>query len=729
MLVLVSNRLPVTFHREGSALHARSSLGGVATGLASVAEEKETVWVGWPGPLPPRDRKAARRILAADYHCRAVDLPSAVAHRYYAGFSNGTLWPLFHSFASHARYAHEDWEAYRTANELFAEAVLEVAGPKDTIWIHDYQLLLLPKLLRARRPSARIGFFLHIPFPPYDTLRVLPWHRELLEGMLGADLVGFHTFDYAQAFLSNVRRVLGLDNEIGQLFVGARAVQVDVFPMGIDAERFERAATLPEVRAEVARVRRSVHDSRVVLSLSRLDYTKGIPEELAAIETFFERHPDWRDRVTFVLIVVPSRERVETYAALKREIDETVGRINSRFGHLDWMPVRYVYHALPFEELLGLYAAADVLLAVPLRDGMNLVAKEYLAAHPDDAGVLVLSEMAGASRELLEALRVNPNHREEVAEAIHRALTLEPDDRARRSRALRARVREYDLKRWSHHFLARLEDAVAASDRLAVRLVTPKVAKALADAYAAAERRLLILDYDGTLVPFASDPASVGPSPRVRNLLDRLAASPRNTVLVMSGRRKEDLEKWLDPQQVLLVAEHGAWFRRKTGVPWERVISQDDAWKERVRPILAGFVDRIPGSRIEEKEYGLVWHYRRADQATAHEAAKELVDALTNLTANQDLHVLLGGRSVEVKSTRAGKGTFYGQRLAGAPWNFTFAAGDDATDEGLFAALPPDGVSVRVGLAASAARFNVESVDGLLVLLEEFARKDEPAPA
>ncbi len=717
-MILVSNRLPVTVvHRRGQIAFERSP-GGLAVGLEAFYREHEARWVGWPGDIADADRRRVSRRLRADFSCYPVFLPRETARRYYANFSNRTLWPLFHSFPNFARYDAADWEAYRRANRLIAKQVISLAKPDEVIWVHDYHLMLVPDLVRKARPDAKIGFFLHIPFPPYTDLRQMPWCREIVEALLRADLIGFHTFDDAQAFLSGVRRLLGLDNEIGQIVVGRRVVQVDVFPMGADFRRIVDGVRQGATKERVARLREDLRAPKLVFSLSRLDYTKGIPQALQGVATLLETHPEWRGRFVYHLVVVPSREIVDRYAEEKREIDRLCGEINSRYGTFDWTPIRYVYRYQDFDELLALYLAADVALITPLRDGMNLVAKEYLVAREDLHGVLVLSEMAGASRELHEALVVNPNSRTEIAEALRQALEMPEAEQVRRNRLMRARLEDYDVRRWAKHFLERLEEAVAQSRSLEVRLLTKADRETIVAAYAAAHRRLLLLDYDGTLAPFTADPAMARPSARALEILKGLSSVPSNRLVLISGRRKQDLASWFEGLRMTLVGENGAWVRAPGPGEWQATTPLDTRWMDRVRPILQRFVNRIPGSSIEEKDTALAWHYRRVDLNTGALAARELVDTLSNLTANLELVVLSGNRVVEVRSSRVSKGTFYLTQLSDEAWDFILAIGDDWTDESLFSVLPPSSHSIRIGLTASTARFNVESVEDALQLLE-----------
>ena len=720
-MLLVSNRLPVTVsHRKGRLTLERSA-GGLAAGLEAFYREHHARWVGWPGDIADPDRGRVRRRLESEFGCHPVFLSREMARRYYAGFSNRVLWPLFHSFPNYARYDAADWEAYQRANRRFAEEIVSLSRPGEVVWIHDYHLMLLPNYLREARPDTKIGFFLHIPFPPYTDLRQMPWCREIVEALLGADLIGFHTYDDAQAFLGSVRRLLGLDNEIGQLIVGHRGVQVDVFPIGADVRRFTAAVRDGKTMERVARIREGLHGSKLVFSLSRLDYTKGIPQAIRGIAAFLESHPEWRRRFAYHLVVVPSREIVDRYAEEKREIDRLCGEINSRYGAIDWTPIRYIYRFLDFKDLVAIYRAADVALITPLRDGMNLVAKEFLVTKEDLHGVLILSEMAGASRELHEALIVNPNSRSEIAAALHQALEMPEAEQQRRNRLMRSRLEDYDILAWADHFLERLEEAAAQSRSLAVRLVTPVDRDSIVAAYARAPRRLLLLDYDGTLAPFRADPGQAAPSPRVLDLLKALCEVPANRVVLISGRRKDDLVRWFDGLGITLVAENGAWVRTPQKGEWETTALVDTRWKERLRPILQRFTRRIPGSSIEEKDTALVWHYRRVDLNTGAMAARELIDTLSNLTANLELVVVSGNRVVEVRSSRVSKGTFFLTHLARENWDFILAIGDDWTDESLFSAIPREGVSIRVGLTGSTARFNVESLEDALSLLEKMA--------
>ncbi|NPA97303.1 MAG: hypothetical protein GXO32_06855 [Crenarchaeota archaeon] len=413
-IIIVSNRLPVRVSKSNNAISIQPSIGGLATGLKHIHEKNPCIWIGWPGISLEEVSWSERRYIEENLAERSlypVFLSSEDIENYYYGFCNSTIWPLFHYFPEKARFEERFWHAYQRVNELYLNAVLEVYRDGDIIWVHDYHLMLLPLLLRQKLGNdAPIGFFLHIPFPSSEVFKLMPWRLEILRGILGADLVGFHTYGYVRHFLSAVRRLLGFENKLGRIFIEDRVVLVDAFPMGIDFESFVSLLSDNEVRRKIEEYKLSFQGLKVILSVDRLDYTKGIPQRLLAYERFLSKYPEYIGKVVLVLLVSPSRIGVKEYAELKRCIDELVGRINGRFSTLDWSPILYVYKFTPLQDLLALYVVSDVALITPLYDGMNLVSKEYVAAKEGGDGVLILSEGAGASSELVEALIVNPNN-------------------------------------------------------------------------------------------------------------------------------------------------------------------------------------------------------------------------------------------------------------------------------------------------------------------------------
>ena len=706
--LIVSNRLPTKVLRTDDGLTFQPSEGGLATGLGSIYKQGDNVWIGWPGLFVQDATEEAyiRQALRAD-NMAPVFLTEAEIRDFYEGFSNSTLWPTFHYFSEFATYEPAHWAAYVAVNEKFCAAVLAQAGPEDTIWVQDYQLLLLPALLRRARPEASIGFFLHIPFPSHELLRVLPWRNELLLGMLGADLIGFHTFGYMRHFLSSVAHALGLPAQNGRVEIANRSVRVDAFPMGIDYERYAEAAASDEAKAHEARYREALRDTRVILSIDRLDYTKGIAQRLRAFDLLLQRYPEWRGQVSLIMLVVPSRDQVPQYASLKEEIDELTGRINAQYRTIDWNPILYFYRSLPLEELAALFRIAEVALVTPMRDGMNLVAKEYVASRLDQRGVLILSERAGAARELSDAIIINPTDMSQLAEAMHDALVMPEDEQIQRMSAMQALVKRYNVFAWTRLFLNQLAYTKMKQHTLATDMLTEEATTHLLADYHAAAERLLLLDYDGTLMPFHDNPQRAEPGQELRLLLRALTDLPRTRVVIISGRDRHTLEKWLGHLPVDFIAEHGVWLR-PAGGEWELYQTLRNDWMRELRPVLELYVARTAGSFIEEKDYSLVWHYRRADADLGEVRARELLSHLSFMTANTELQVMEGNKVLEIKAAGINKGNAAARWLAKYPADFILALGDDRTDEDTFRALPAEAYTVRVGTdARSLARFHI----------------------
>jgi len=725
-LLIVSNRLPVTAVVDGGVLDFRESAGGLVTGVGAYLDslsppgERERLWIGWPGAVPEAlETEASDRLLRE--HCASpVFIDDQTMTNFYEGFCNNTLWPLFHYFPGFATFEDRYWADYKRVNERFCDAVLRVVRPDDVVWVHDYHLLLLPRLLKERMPELSVGFFLHIPFPSYEVFRMLParWRGEILEGLLGADLIGFHTHEYAQYFLRCVLRILGHEHTLGRIYARDRLIDADAFPMGIDYDRYHGAAETEDIARRRAALRATVGDRKMIVSVDRLDYTKGILNRLEGYEHFLMTRPGWHKRVVLALVLVPSREGVDQYQRMKRKIDETIGMINGRYGSLDWTPISYQYTSLPFPDLVAFYAAGDVALVTPLRDGMNLVAKEYVATRVAPRGVLILSEMAGASRELGEAITVNPTTREEIAQALESALEMPADEQAKRIRAMQERLRKYNVRRWAEDFLERL-DAVREEQRA----FTSGVMRAehrndLVERYRTAGRRLLLLDYDGTLVPFVPRPEAARPSLELIRTLEQLSVHDRTDLVLVSGRPREVLDAWFAVPTINLVAEHGAWMKRAVGGQWRMMRPLRNEWKQQIMPILRRASDRLPGAFVEEKEYTLVWHYRQADPELGAVRAKELVESLVQFTANMDVVVAAGHRVVEVRDSAMSKAHAALEFLALGPYDLVLAIGDDATDEDMFRVLPKPAYTIRVGITGTHARFNLAGYEDVIRLLE-----------
>jgi trehalose 6-phosphate synthase/phosphatase len=588
--------------------------------------------------------------------------------------------------------------------------------------------MLLPRLLKRARPSLRIGFFLHTPFPSYDIIRCHPNREELLTGVLGADLVGFHTFGYLRHFRSAVLRVLDVETEMTAIRHDGHTSALGVFPIGISVRRFEEELRGPRFRDQRTATAAAHAGKRVILSVERLDYTKGIVRRLDAIELFLSRlSGQERDAVRFVFISVPTRTGVDEYRKLRETVEHQIGRINGRYATLNNSPIHFLHQSVGLPELCALYVRADVALVTPLVDGMNLVAKEFIACQGDGlfcaaaaapaadeecrAGVLVLSEFAGAAQELPDAVTVNPFDVPAVADAIAHALAMPANERRRRMIRMRDRVREYDAAAWAGDFVADLAARPPSHPPCANGVGDAR--RDLAAAIAGGKRVALFLDYDGTLREVVRDPAAAVPTPEVIALLERLCSPGLVDVTVVSGRRADDLSAFLGKVDALgLVAEHGAEVRTPGSREWQQLDHNlDFAWKDQVRQILQLYQRSTPGTHVEEKRTGLVWHYRRADPEFGKWKAKQLVDELSIVAANHPVEVRHGRKIVEVSSTHFNKGAAVLRLIADRQYDLILAAGDDTTDESMFALATQDAriVSVRIGDGETLARHRLPS--------------------
>jgi trehalose 6-phosphate synthase/phosphatase len=734
-LIVVSNRLPFTLRRAGETWRTDRSSGGLASALDPVLKRTGGLWLGWPGESPPAPDPARDETLrgwTSKHGYVPVELPADVARNFYEGYANQTLWPLFHNFPTNIEFDPAGWEAYVEASRRFRDAVLEVLLPGDLVWVHDYHLMLLPGLLREARPFAAVGFFLHIPFPASEVFRILPRREELLRGLLGADLLAFQTHADLQHFRASLLRICGIESRMDRVRGAGHSTRLEALPIGIAPDEFLRFIEKDRgTQQAYEEHRRRFAGLKILLAVDRLDYTKGIPHRLRTFQRLLRRAPRLRGKLVMVQVAVPSRERIPLYEELRHEVSELVGEINGEFGNPQWTPVVYMRRGISRPELVALYAAADVGWVTPLRDGMNLVAKEYVACQRRAEGVLLLSEFAGAAAEMGEAFLVNPYDEEGTAEVLEKILDLPAEDRRERMAALHRRVHRNTVFAWSERFVATLRDAAGEKARRVGEQPAPLPVPELADAFRRARHRVLFLDYDGTLVPFANTPREAHPSPALMSLMSRLGRLPGTATTLISGRPRADLEAWFGSTAGLwLVAEHGAIMRRPSAAEWELTRPRIPVeWKARVRPVLEHFVDRTPGSFIEEKDYALVFHYRMADPVFGEWLANELVSNLEELLAETELRAIRGQKSVEVRLVWANKGEMIARVESAYPAvDFRFAAGDDRTDEDLFERLPPDAWTVHVGEGISHARFCLSGPAEVLAVLEELAR-NAPRPS
>lgn len=718
-IVVVSYRLPFQIAQSGSKPHLIQNSGGLVSAMLALSEKmskenkdllsEKIVWIGKGDNSEEEYHNVGGK--NSRYHLVPVDIDNGTNEKYYGGFCNNLLWPLFHYFPSSAAFNESYFEAYVKAQQLFLEKLVAVVKPGDLVWIHDYQLLLLPGMLRAKKSECTIGFFLHIPFPSFELFRLLhrPWQEEILNGILGADLVGFHINDYAQYFLRAVTRTLGYEVGLNTATVDGRLVKVDAFPIGIDFDKFNDATKDKKVQNEMKKIKSNLSNQKLIFSVDRLDYTKGFLNRLEGYEYFLESFPEWREKVLFNMIVVPSRDMIGSYQEMKKEIDAMVGRINGKFGTIAWRPIVYQYKSISFEELVALYCYSEVALITPLRDGMNLVCKEFAACQTKNIGVLILSEMAGAAAELGEALLINPTDKIEVGNAINKALLLPTKERELRMALIRKRLKNYDVFSWANDYLNNIDIIKKEQEIRKVIVLDEAIGETIVNSYCDSFKRIIFMDYDGTLVPFSRFPELALPTERTIKLIQSLADDPQNKVVIISGRNKSFLEEVFGTLNVHLIAEHGA-FVKEPQKKWACEVDSDQSWKPAILPILQRYTNHCNGSFIEEKATSLAWHYRNAEIDIVSIRVKEMREELREVISNDTrLCIMEGMKVIEVRRAGYDKGFSALKYINDNTFDFILAVGDDKTDEDLFRVLPSFAFTLKVGLIPSLAKYNLRN--------------------
>lgn len=719
--IIIANRLPVKIERNGDEFDIIRSEGGLATGLGSLETDSEIYWVGWPGIFTDdknEKKKITKKLHDMNFH--PVFLNEDQIENYYEGYSNSTIWPLCHYFFSFIEYRADYWGAYQEVNTLFCNEALNFIEDDDIVWVQDYQLMLLPKKIRDKKPNANIGYFHHIPFPSYELFRVLPEREEILEGLLGADLIGFHTHDYMRHFISAIYRVLNLNCNLDEVSLDNRIVHIDAFPMGINYDQYHDAPNLPEVKEKSELLKQSLGQRDIMLSVDRLDYSKGILHRLNGFEQFLENNPEYHEKVSMAMIVVPSRDTVDIYAELKTQIDQLIGEINGKYSKLGWNPIFYFYRSFSFEELIAMYDIAQVALVTPLRDGMNLVAKEYLATKCNKPGVLILSEMAGAAIELPDAIIINPNDTDQIEKAILQALNMPEKEKKERLDKMQKRISRQDVKKWAKDFVVELLDIKTRNREILQKVVGKRQMDQIKKAYDDAESRLILLDYDGTLSPFVKKPEDAVPSSKVIELLKRMNADSKNKVVINSGRNHQILDKWFKGLDLDFAAEHGMFYKENN--KWHKNIPEKIIWDEEILNIIQHAIDKTPRSFMEQKEASLVWHYRNVDVWLAELRSQQLVNALIGPCSRLNLQIVPGNKVVEIKPPEFTKGSEVLRRMDKQNYDFVLAIGDDTTDEDMFRVLPPDGVSVKVGNFSQAAKYRIPLQSSVVPFLTNLIR-------
>lgn len=721
-IIIIANRLPVKIEREEEGFSMVRSEGGLATGLGSLETESEIYWVGWPG-IHTEDETEKKEITKNlhEMNFHPVFLSADQIEYYYEGYSNSTIWPLCHYFFSYIEYKTEYWDAYQEVNRLFCREAVPFIEKDDMVWVQDYQLMLLPKMIRTEKPDTNIGYFHHIPFPSYELFRVLPEREAVLEGLLGADLIGFHTHDYMRHFISAIYRVLDLNCNLDEINLQDRIVHVDAFPMGINYEQYHNAPSLPEVKEKSELLRKELGDKTVILSVDRLDYSKGILHRLQGFKQFLQHHPEYHEKVSLAMIVVPSRDSVDIYADLKTKIDQSISEVNGQYSRLGWIPIYYFYRSFSFEELITMYDIAGIALVTPLRDGMNLVAKEYLACKGENSGVLILSEMAGAAIELQDAITINPNDAVEIEQAIVEALSMPEEEKKERLRKMQERISTQNVKKWANDFVKELQSIKTQNREILQKIVGKRQLNQIKSAYDDAISRLLLLDYDGTLAPFVKKPEDAVPSVRLLDLLQKMTADKSNKVVINSGRNRRVLDQWFQGLDLDFAAEHGIFY--KENGQWHKNMQEKVEWDDEILDIIQHTIDKTPRSHLEKKDASLVWHYRKVDVWLAELRAQQLINALMGPCSRLNLQIVPGNKIVEIKPPDFNKGSEVLRRLEQREYDFVLAIGDDTTDEDMFRVLPPDGISIKVGNFSPAAKYRIPLQSSVIPFLSNLIKQ------
>ena len=696
--IVVANRLPVepvyeNGDPDGQVAGWQAAPGGLVSALEPVLRTRSSVWVG------AGDMDADAFDDVGNTRLEPVSIPADDYQLYYAGFANTAVWPLYHSGIVTPEFHRDQFDAYRRVNRIFADRVQSLAGDKATVWVHDYQLQLLPADLRELRPDLTIGFFLHIPFPPASLYSQIPWRAQILQGLLGSDLIGFQTQQDTSHFIDACQRILGLRVQDGKILFEGRQVRVAAFPIGIDADAYSALAREPAVQQRAKELRTELGGPRtLMLGVDRLDYTKGIDIRLRAFAELLESERLDPASTVLVQVAVPTRGDVREYQTIRDEVELLVGRFNGSLAQIGANPINYLHRVLTREELVALYVAADVMLVTPLRDGMNLVAKEYVACRNDNSGALVLSEFTGSAAQLPDAWLVNPFDTENVEQAMSDAVTASESDLTARMTAMRKVVFDSDVKSWANSFLELLEPTASNSMQVKASDLSELPLKALARS----PHLLICCDYDGTLAPLVDDPAKARPLTEAITALRQLSLLPTTTVAVVSGRSLRDLAALSRlPPEIHLVGSHGSEFDADFQLDGQQL-----RLLEQVKSAATELAGHVSGSHIEVKPGSVAVHVRRSKPEDREALLSQVAKGPGQFPG---VHVQYGKDVVELSVTEATKADAVAalRHLTGA--SAVVFLGDDVTDETVFVALTGPDVGIKVGPGASAAPWRVDA--------------------
>jgi trehalose 6-phosphate synthase/phosphatase len=720
-IIIVSNRLPYRIEKKNGRYELKQSSGGLVSAIKSISNKHKIVWVGAANFKEELWEDYKKSNISHEINIVPLFLNKKTENLYYNGFSNSVLWPLFHYFPSYTEYNCDYYRAYEEVNQQFAKTIKSIARANDLVWIHDYHLMLLPGYLKQEPHSVSSSFFLHIPFPSHELIRLIPenWRNNILNSLLCCDVIGFHTEEYVHHFKKSLEYFLGVHYHDDQLLVNGHLVKIKDYPISIDFNEFNTRANHPEIIKGKALIRQRYQQEKIIFSLDRLDYTKGVINRLQAFEQLLRSNINLHGKVILIINIIPSREEINKYAERKTDIEECISRINGVYGNFLWQPIVYQYQHLSFNELITCYVTCDVLLVTPLRDGMNLVAKEFVASRNDKSGSLILSEFAGAATELKGALLVNPNDITAIQTAIVKAFKMKPTEQEARMEDMQAHLKQHDVHAWANKYLNDMQQVMSENFSARSHQMSFDDKVQIAEAYQSAMSRLILLDYDGTLIRFYDKPQDAIPNQRIKETLSALAENPFNKVVIISGRDAATLNKWFGHLPIDIAAEHGLKYKKSESSTWVTLNKTQSLWKNKVIELFNRYTKDISGSFIEEKEHTVAWHYRMSDDVNIEELKTNLTKELLWLKQENEFDVLLGNKVLEVKSSAGNKGSFVKKLLDKEQYDFVLALGDDVTDEDMFAVLNKEHqYAIKVGLTATQARFNVLNVNVVLSFLE-----------
>ncbi|MDH5720050.1 MAG: bifunctional alpha,alpha-trehalose-phosphate synthase (UDP-forming)/trehalose-phosphatase [Spirochaetia bacterium] len=717
-IILVSNRLPVSFDFKKEKL--KPSSGGLVSALSGIKEE--TIWAG----TFPFEQKN----VSLDKNLIPVFIEDELYNKYYNNFCNEVLWPLFHYETTHIKCSREDWEAYKKVNRIFAEKILEKADSSDLIWIHDFHLFLLPKYIRELNKDIKTGFFLHIPFPSAEIFRELPYREEILDGVLNADLIGFHDYTYLRHFIETLHYLLSIESDILSVEYENRKVQLGVFPVSIDTQKFISKSQTSEVKNLVKQIKKEAAGKKLILGVDRLDYIKGVDLKLDIFQKTLEMYPELRGKISLLQIAIPTRSDVDEYISLKNNIDRKIGEINGNYGTTNYVPVKYIYNSVDFNTLVSLYGASDVLLISSKRDGMNLVALEYIVSQTkDNPGVVLLSEFTGAASNLSHIISINPWNTENSASKLYDALDLKPEEKWDMLKPMISYLEKYTATKWAQTFLTELENCPVSSPKKISTIQKEqnqyKFPENLVESLKN-KKIIIFLDYDGTIVAIKDNPEDAVLESVEKKLLKRAASLKNTTLIIISGRSQNFLSNQLKEFNISYALEHGAYFfDHLTKEYISLVTSKQKSWYPIVKKIMQDYSLHVPGSFVEEKKHSICWHYRKSPRLFAKFQARKLHDELERGLSNMPVSIIQGKKIIEAKALEANKGIFT-KWLIEREFNndsVLLAFGDDKTDEEMFETAKEYGYCFKVGKGDSIAHFRLQSYKDVLPFIIELTEK------